>query len=97
MVKKIYALVLKVLTVIFGIDFAKKFDTKLRFHRSLNLKNPRSLADKVSYIELHEQSPFASSCTDKLAVRDYVKSKGLESILVPLAANSDGGGVHLYR
>lgn len=90
MIKKIYAILLKCLTSIFGIDFAKKFDTKLRFHRTLDLKNPKSLADKVSYIELHEQSPLAPMCTDKLAVRDYVSSKGLEDILVPLVGNSSG-------
>lgn len=72
------------LSKIFGVDFAKEFDTKFRRHRPLNLKNPTSLADKVSYIELHKQSPLASLCTDKYAVRDYIKEKGLEDILIPV-------------
>ena len=82
-VKKIYALVLKLIILLWDADAAKKFDTRLRFRRNLDLKNPKTLADKVSYIELHEQSPLASKCTDKWEVRSYVSSKGLEHILVP--------------
>lgn len=82
-IKKTYAWVLKCMEEVFGIDFAKKFDTKFRFHKSLNLKNPKTLSERVTYIELHNQSPLASECTDKYAVREYVKSKGLENILIP--------------
>lgn len=90
MMKKIYACILRLIELVFGIDSAKIFDTKLRFKRKLDLKHPKSLADKVSYIELHEQTPLASKCTDKLAVREYVSSKGLENILVPLVGNKEG-------
>lgn len=82
--KSAYSNLLKGITYGFGIDNAKKFDTKLRFHRNLNLKNPQSLADKVSYLELHKEDPLTVKCTDKYAVREYIKSKGLEDILVPL-------------
>ena len=83
--KIIYGSGLNVISKLAGIDAAKKFDTYLRFHRKLNLKNPTTLADKVTYIELHEQSPLASMCTDKYAVREYIKSKGYGNTLVPLA------------
>lgn len=82
-IKLLYSIILKLITMFWDVDVAKKFDTKLRFKRDLNLDNPKSLADKVSYIELHKQSPLASKCTDKWAVRDYVISKGLGNILVP--------------
>lgn len=82
--KLIYAKILDVISVIAGVDGAKIFDTRLRFHKKINLKNPQTLSEKVSYIELHEQSPLASQCSDKYAVRDYVRSKGFEDILVPL-------------
>lgn len=82
-VKKTYALILKCMETVLGIDLAKKFDTKFRFHKSLDLKNPKTLSERVTYIELHNQSPLAAECTDKYAVREYVKSKGLENILVP--------------
>ena len=84
-IKVIYGKMLTGLGKLCGVDCAKKFDTQLRFHRNLNLKNPKSLADKVTYIELHEQSPLATECTDKYAVRQYVEDKGFADILVPLA------------
>lgn len=82
--KKIYGIFLQILILVFGIDFAKKFDTRLRFKRKLNLKEPKSLADKIAYLELHKQSVLASKCTDKYEVRNYVEEKGLKDILVPL-------------
>lgn len=83
-IKMLYAKILSAISATAGIDFAKKFDTKLRFHKELNLKNPTTLSDKITYIELHEQSSLASICTDKFAVREYVEKKGLGNILVPL-------------
>ena len=86
--KEVYGGLLSCITAVAGIDNAKKFDTLFRDHKKLNLKNPQTLSDKVSYIELHEQSPLAASCTDKYAVREYVTNKGLGDILVPIY----GGG-----
>lgn len=83
-IKMLYAKILALITCIAGIDFAKIFDSQLRFHKKLNLKKPTTLSDKLAYIELHEQSPLASVCTDKFAVREYVEKKGLGDILVPL-------------
>jgi len=83
MLKKIYAFFLQLLIFVFGIDFAKKFDTSLRFKRKLNLKNPQTLADKVTYLFLHKQTPLMSTCTDKWAVREYISQKGLSGILIP--------------
>lgn len=85
MVKQAYAKALRAISGVAGVDSAKKFDARLRFHKKLNLKNPETLSDKLAYIELHEQSPLAPSCTDKYAVREYVEKKGLGNILVPLA------------
>ena len=83
-IKMIYAKILGIISTIAGVNSAKKFDAQLRFHKKLNLKNPTTLSDKVSYIELHDQSPLAPSCTDKYAVREYVVKKGLGNTLVPL-------------
>lgn len=82
--KVIYGKMLVAMSNLIDLDFAKQFDTLLRFHRKLNLKHPNSLADKVAYIELHKQSPIAPMCTDKVAVREFVKKKGLEEILIPM-------------
>lgn len=83
MLKKIYSCWLKVLVLLLGIDFAKQFDAYLRFRRKLNLKNPQTLADKVTYLFLHKNTPLMSTCTDKWAVREYIASKGLSDILIP--------------
>lgn len=83
-IKMLYAQVLGGISAIAGVDAAKKFDANLRFHKKLNLKKPATLSDKVTYIELHEQSPLAPSCTDKYAVRKYVEDKGLGDTLVPM-------------
>lgn len=83
-IKRLYAKVLSIISAVTGVDSAKKFDAQLRFQKKLNLKNPTTLSDKVTYIELHEQSPLAPSCTDKYAVREYVEKKGLGDALVPL-------------
>lgn len=83
-IKRIYAILLHIIEFLFGSDIAKKFDAKLRFNKTLNMKNPQNLAEKVSYIELHQQSDLAGTCTDKYAVRNYVKEKGYGDSLVPL-------------
>lgn len=86
--KKVYGGLLAFIATVAGVDNAKKFDTLFRDHKKLNLKNPQTLSDKVTYIELHDQSPLAVNCTDKYEVRKYITDKGLEDILVPIY----GGG-----
>lgn len=82
--KRLYGYLLQAMSAVAGIDTTKKFDTYFRFKKRLNLKNPQTLSDKVSYIELHEQSPLALECADKYAVREYVRKKGLADILIPV-------------
>ena len=83
-IKSGYGKILTGISKLFGVDTAKKFDTRLRFQRDLNLNQPKSLADKVTYLELHDPSPLAPKCTDKYAVWQYVEEKGYEDILVPV-------------
>ena len=85
MLKKLYGGWLTVLTALLGVNFAKRFDSYLRFRRKLNLKNPQTLADKVTYLFLNKRTPLMSTCTDKWAVREYVAGKGLKDILIPSA------------
>lgn len=79
-----YSLILAGLELLLGQDRAKVLDARFRFHRKLNLKNPQSLADKVSYLSLHGLPDLAVTCTDKWAVRDYVAGKGLSEHLIPV-------------
>ena len=75
--KKVYGGLLAFIATVAGVDNAKKFDTLFRDHKKLNLKNPQTLSDKVTYIELHDQSPLAVSFTYKYAVMYYISKKGL--------------------
>src|SRR5699024_8699123 len=52
--------------------------------RRLNLKNPKRFNEKLQWYKLYYRDPLMTQCADKYRVRDYVKSKGLEDILVPL-------------
>lgn len=87
MIKQMYASVLSTITGVAGVDAAKKFDSLLRFHRYLNLSTPTTLADKVSYLELHEDNPLTVLCTDKCAVRKYITDKCAkrgDKLLIPM-------------
>lgn len=64
--------------------------TKLRHKRylgyDLNLKNPQTLNEKMQWLKLNTyyKNPLVTQCSDKYAVRDFVKSKGLGHILTEL-------------
>lgn len=55
-----------------------------RFHKSLHLKNPKTLNEKILYLSLRTDTSLWTTCADKYAVREYVKSCGLEETLVKL-------------
>lgn len=67
-------------------------NTQLRFWRTtghfVNLKNPHTFSEKISWLKLHcyASDPLVKQCSDKLQVRDYVRTKGLEELLIPLLA-----------
>jgi hypothetical protein len=63
----------------------------LQLKRKLNLKNPETLDEKIQWLKFNTyyNNPLVKQCADKFAVRDYVKSVGLDSILVPLIAVYD--------
>lgn len=78
-----------VLWKLLGIKLAKRIITFYRFGRDLNLNEPKTLADKVAYLEYDESPKNKAKCTDKFEVRSYVSRKGLSRILVPIP---NGGG-----
>lgn len=49
--------------------------------RRLDLKDPKRYTEKLQWYKLHYRDPLMAQCADKYAVRDYVKSVGLEGIL----------------
>lgn len=54
--------------------------------RWLHLRHPKRFTEKLQWYKMYYRNPIMHICADKYAVRDYVKSKGLEDILVPLYA-----------
>ena len=49
----------------------------------LSLKKPRRFTEKLQWYKLYYKNPLMVKCVDKGDVRDFVKEKGLENILVP--------------
>lgn len=61
-----------------------KIQYYIKTGRILNLKNPLRYTEKLQWYKLFYRNDLMAKCVDKYEVRDYVKSKGLESILVPI-------------
>ena len=66
-----------------------KLQYKIKLGRSLNLDNPARFSEKLQWYKINYRNPVMHQCVDKYKVREYVKEKGLESILVPLYAHYD--------
>lgn len=55
-----------------------------RFHKKLDLKNPKNLNEKILWLSINSDTHEWSRLADKYAVREYVQECGLNDILVPL-------------
>ena len=60
-----------------------KLQYRIKTGRKLNLKNPTRFTEKLQWYKLYYKNPAMIQCVDKYDVREYVKSKGLENILIP--------------
>lgn len=69
---------------------SKKWYVKLQYryitHRSLNLENPTKYTEKLQYLRLYTypKNPLVVKCAGRSGVRDYLKDKNLEDILIPI-------------
>ncbi len=57
---------------------------RLRVGRTLNLKNPQTLNEKIQWLKFNYRHPLMSVVSDKYLVRDYVAEKIGEEYLIPL-------------
>lgn len=64
--------------------FMIKLQYRIKFGRRLNLNNPQRFSEKLQWYKLYYRNPKMKQCVDKYDVREYVKEKGLEKILIPL-------------
>ncbi|MDD3840982.1 MAG: ATP-grasp fold amidoligase family protein [Clostridia bacterium] len=58
-----------------------KLQYKIKLGRKLNLKNPQRYTEKLQWYKLYYRNPLMTQCSDKYAVREYIKSKNLSHIL----------------
>lgn len=60
-----------------------KLQYRIKTGHKLNLKNPKRFTEKLQWYKLYYKNPLMIKCVDKYDVREYVKKKGLEDILIP--------------
>lgn len=61
-----------------------KIQYKIATGRSVNLKNPQRLTDKIQWYKLYYRDKLMQKCVDKYTVREYVASKGYSHLLTNL-------------
>ena len=71
---------------IFSDEFLSKVYYRIILHKKLNLKNPKSFNEKIQWMKLYyyPKRSLVVNCSDKYAVRKYIKKMGYEDKLVPL-------------
>ena len=57
---------------------------KLNTGENLNLRHPKTFNEKIQWLKIYDAIPIKSQLTDKVYVRDYVKSKIGEKYLKPV-------------
>lgn len=64
---------------------------RLKFHKNLDLNNPVTLNEKILKLKLENygSNELVRQCADKFRVREYIKEKDCNEILVPLLASYD--------
>ena len=71
----------KVMPALISDEKAVKRYYKKRFGKELDLNNPETFAEKINWYKLNSNDPLMAQCADKVAVRDYVISKGFGDCL----------------
>lgn len=59
------------------------------YNKWIDWDNPQTLDEKINWLEFYTDTSLWTKCADKYRVREYVKSKGLEDILIPLYGKWD--------
>ncbi|MBO7338669.1 MAG: carbonic anhydrase [Lachnospiraceae bacterium] len=65
---------------------------KIKTGRKLNLKDPKRFTEKLQWYKLYYKDPRMIQCADKYEVREFVKERGLEEILIPCYGVYDNVG-----
>lgn len=73
----------RVLGAILGEKRYAKWFYHLYTGMKLDLDNPQLFNEKLWWLKLNYHNPLMTTCSDKSAVREYVKEQGYEDILIP--------------
>jgi hypothetical protein len=73
----------KILSILSDEQYAK-LKYKENTGRKLNIKAPNTFNEKLWWLKINNRDPLLTRCSDKFEVRNYIKDKGLEHILVPI-------------
>ena len=67
--------------------------------KRLDLNNPKTFNEKLQWLKLYyfPKNSTVIQCADKYSVRDYIKAKGLDYLLVPLLAVYDNPKIIDYH
>ena len=69
-----------------NVYIRRKFKSRLGYN--LNLDNPKTFNEKIHWLQKNDRTPLHTLCTDKYAVREYVKEKIGEEYLIPLVLHT---------
>ena len=64
------------------VEYLSKF-TKISLEYKTNLIEPKSFNEKINWYKLNYTNDLMSKVVDKISAKEYVKSKGLEEIIIP--------------
>jgi len=59
------------------------------FGYDLNLENPKTIQEKINWLQLNDRTQMHILCTDKYAVREYVEEKIGKQYLIPLVFHTE--------
>ena len=71
-----------------GSDQAIFAEARRRYYwttfKKLHYRNPKDINEKLMWLTRYDRDPLKTRCADKYLVRDYVASKGLGDLLIPM-------------
>ena len=60
---------------------------RIKMGRGVHLRKPERFSEKIQWYKLYYRNPVMKQCVNKFQAREFVKSRGLEEILIPLIAH----------
>ena len=66
-----------------------KMQYYIKLHRTLDLNNPTRFTEKIQWYKINYRDSIIHQCVDKYQVRDFIREKGLENILIKMYGHYD--------